>query len=562
MSAFRGPCVFLVAACAIAVVGGAACDRKPEVSFTLRAPAGIRDQTAWYEIGVFANAACPTDEQLAAGIPIAGATARAAFRRDSPTRPAIGDLARGSYAFAAVAKGENCSVLAAGCTSVDVGDSHDVTIALNVKNPPSPGCGEGTVCTNAQCAPSNDNGQPSVGAGCSLELLGAGPLGNPLGLSGTIVSQPAIVPTERGFLIAYREYDAIQGLSRLTFIPLDPGGGMGRITTKDLPGRCATSEEADAVGLAYAPGQGGQAGQGLAVVARATCNEKSGFDLFNLDSSGTVTKSAEDTSASFNGAKLALSPAHAVAVSERANGFYVAALKNGQAIVTAAADARFTAAPIPFGGSAPHGEAWVATSDKLSAWLVASSSGAPSGDAGANPPPDGGKLPILRLQMAAAGTNPSSLPAPVEMLGAWGSLAAQGTRVVVASDGSAVGQSLLFRVFELGTPAPKVEESFNTEAAGKVLFADVAYQKAHAFFAVEQPDAITIVAYDKMTTDQPTFLREAQLARNPRVPSLKQVRDGRLAITATDTRVAVVWATARTLTDHDPTGGYAVLACR
>jgi hypothetical protein len=39
------------------------------------------------------------------------------------------------------------------------------------------------------------------------------------------------------------------------------------------------------------------------------------------------------------------------------------------------------------------------------------------------------------------------------------------------------------------------------------------------------------------------------------------VRDGRLAIAASDTRVAVVWTTGKTLTQNDAVGGYAVFAC-
>jgi hypothetical protein len=44
--------------------------------------------------------------------------------------------------------------------------------------------------------------------------------------------------------------------------------------------------------------------------------------------------------------------------------------------------------------------------------------------------------------------------------------------------------------------------------------------------------------------------------------SLKDVRNGRIAVAATDTRVALVWLTARQLTANDPSGGYAVFACR
>jgi len=39
------------------------------------------------------------------------------------------------------------------------------------------------------------------------------------------------------------------------------------------------------------------------------------------------------------------------------------------------------------------------------------------------------------------------------------------------------------------------------------------------------------------------------------------VRDGRIAVLATDTRVMVAWTTEESLTFNDPTGGYALFAC-
>ncbi|WP_394837849.1 hypothetical protein LVJ94_13135 [Pendulispora rubella] len=536
---------------ALASFADTACNRKPELSFTLHVPDGVRDQATWYEVGVFADAACPSGAQLSAGIPTTGTRARVAFRSGTKTPPAIGDLPRGTYAFAAVAKKDDCTVLATGCSSLDVGDANEVSITLKAKETPSGACGEGTVCTNAQCTPSTDNDQPSVGAGCSLELVGAGPLGNPLGSAGTIMSYPAIVPTEKGFLVAYREYDAIQGRSRLTFAPIDSGGGLGTLVTQDLPDRCNTAEEADAVGLAY------EKDRGLAVVARALCNDKAGFDLLAVDAAGTITKQGAETGAFVASARLSLSSAHAVAKAPSGKDFFVAGLKDGQALLSTTNDVQFAqSTPVSVGGAAPHSDAWVATSNAATAVLSAAQS-AGAADAGA----DAGKESVLRLQMVA-GASVGNLPQPLEIPGTWGSMALQGTRLVVASNGNTAGRSVVFHVFDLGKNVPTVEDGFNTEALGKVSFADVAYNKAHAFFAVEQPGAITIVAYDQMATDTPTFLREEQLALNPRVPALAQVRDGRLAIAATDTRVAVVWATARTLTEHDPTGGYAVLACR
>jgi hypothetical protein len=39
------------------------------------------------------------------------------------------------------------------------------------------------------------------------------------------------------------------------------------------------------------------------------------------------------------------------------------------------------------------------------------------------------------------------------------------------------------------------------------------------------------------------------------------VRDGRVAVLATDTRVIVAWTTQESLGPNDATGGFAVFAC-
>jgi hypothetical protein len=559
------------AACATSLVGAIgvaapACNPKSEVGFSLRVPGDIVDQTTWYEIGAFANGTCPPKEQLGGGIPM-GSTARLAFRREARTTPALGDLARGSYAFAAVAKNEDCGVLAGGCSVVDVDSSSEITITLRAMDPPSAGCKNGTVCEAAQCVPSSDNSDPSVGAGCSLELVGAGPLGNPLAISSTLTSAPAIVATSEGFLIAYRELDALVGAARLTFLAVDNGGGALDPHSETLPSRCSGADESDAVGMAFSNGNG------LAVVARAPCDSKAGFDFYGIDEKGKVTKSGVETSASLGASRLLLSTEHALAPQPTGPNFFLVFTKDGQALVNSTSEAHFAATPaLPFGGATPHEGSWVATSDKLVA-LLAGATGVVAGpplDAGtgdadtdAGPPSNdaGGPQPILRLNVAAAGASFGSLEAPLEFPGAWGSMTALGRRLVVASSGSTPGKPVAFRLFDLGTKDPVLVDGFNTEGLGKVLYADVASNQTHLFFAVEQPGAISLVAYDHADTT-PTFLREVQLTQNPRVPSLKDIREGRIAVAASDTRVAVSWITGKLLTENDAVGGYAVFACR
>ncbi len=569
------------AACATSIslgifIAGPACNSKTEVGFSLRVPAGVSDQATWYEIGAFANGTCPPVAQLAGGIP-AGTTARLAFRKEAKTTPALGDLPRASYAFAAVAKGANCEVVGGGCSVVDVDSSSDITITLRAMETPSAGCKSGTVCQAAQCVPSSDNGDPSVGANCSLELVGAGPLGNPLAISNTLMSSPAIVATTNGFLIAYREFDGLGGAARLTFLNVDNGGGAADPHSETLPNRCSVGTdpndgESDAVGMAFSKGVG------LAVVARAPCDAKAGFDFYNIDEKGTVIKSGAETSAALGASKLLLSTQHALAPQPSGSNFFLVFTKDGQALVNTTLDAHFAGAPaIPYGGATPHEGSWIATSDKMVALLAGASGviGTPPVDAGpfdagkdagkdAGPTPvddAGGPEPILRLNVAAAGANLASLEAPLEFPGSWGSMTALGRRLVVASSGTTPGKPVAFRLFDLGTREPVITDGFNTEGLGKVSYADVAYNQAHLFFAVEQPSAISLVAYEHADTT-PSFLREVQLAQNPRVPSLKDLRDGRIAVAASDTRVAVTWITGKSLTANDAVGGYAVFACR
>ncbi len=539
-------------------VTGAACNRKPSVSFELDVPGDIVNRATWYEIGAFPGASCPPAAQLTGGIPSTGATARLAFPKTSKSPPGLGDLPRGSYAFAAVAKADDCTVLAVGCSVVDVGSASAITIALRPVDNPTGACVNGTICQVAQCIPSTDNSDPSVGSGCSLQLMGAGPLGDPLTMGTTIASGPAIAVTSTGFVISYREFDSLAGAGRLTFLPIDNGGGALPPHVETLPDRCSGSEEGDAVGMAF------HGDTGLAVVARAPCNKTGGFDLYLVDATGNVTKSGQELSPSLATSVLRLSQSHAVAPVPGGAGYFVGFTKDAQALLDLSAGPRFSGAAVPFGGAPPHNDAWVASSSNVFALMTSVDGTAPVADAGSDaaPPPDAGSGGgVLHLHVAAAGASAASLPPPIEFPGTWGSLAAEGSRVVVASGSSDVGKPMTFRAFDLGGAAAKVTDGFTPSGLGKIIYADVALHQDFMFFAIEQPSAISLVAYKKASTT-PSFVREILLGSDPRIPSLLLVRDGRVAVAASDTRVAVTWITGRSLTPNDAVGGYAVFACR
>jgi hypothetical protein len=546
-----------------AALGVAGCKKTPQVAFTLDVPADLAPPAAWYEVAVFGETSCAAvAPSLQGGIPDVGPRKRVAFRSGS-VAPPLGDLPRGKYAFAAVARADDCGVVAAGCADVDVASANAIRITLDAVSSPAGACAAGGVCRDARCVPGTDNSDPTLGAGCTLDLLGAGPLGDPLTVSGTAVSAPAIAATDTGFVLGYREFSPFDGVARLTTIPIDNGGGLLAAQVTGL-NTCANSDESDGTGLGFG------AGSGVVAVSRPPCGGVGGVDLFSIDAAGTVQMSGFSGQA---GASVTLSNAHALALRPGTSGYLLGFTGDGTARVVSGSGVVFSNASSTFGGAGAQ-EAWVAASDKVVALLAGSAGGS------APPPPlDAGDeagaadaAPLaaagdassgrgtLHLNVVAAGADLAALPGPVDFPGTWASLAALGTRVVVASDGVVPGKPVAWRVFDLGGATAAASDGFTTDGAGDVLYADVALHQDRILFAVERPGSIAVVVYDHAAT-APAFLRQVVLGVDPRVPSLATVRDGRLAIAASDTRVAVVWTTGKTLTQNDAVGGYAVFAC-
>ncbi len=227
------------------VVVAPGCKAKA-VSIEVTVPSDVQEDTVWLELGAYRDSKCAAiAPMLGNGVP-EGATARVAFERDKS--PTFGDLDRGTYAFAAVARDVNCGVLAIGCSEVDVAKSDRISISMRATDSPTGACEKGSVCSAARCVPVSDNKNPTVGAECSLELLGAGPLAQSLG-SETMLSAPAVAATPTGFVIAYREIDSAGSNPRVTVLPVDSAGGALSPGTKGLKNRCGGSDETDGVGL-------------------------------------------------------------------------------------------------------------------------------------------------------------------------------------------------------------------------------------------------------------------------------------------------------------------------
>ncbi len=302
------PGALALPALASLVIVAQACSGKPEVSFAIAMPDDVRAQTAWFEIGVYRGASCEALAPLLAnGVPDT-ATSRFAFARDTTPLPSTGELESGSYAFAGVARAGDCGVIAAACTVIDVDEKKTVTVELSPTAAPSGACGAGSVCAASRCVPAGDRNDPSVGAQCSLELLGAGPLASAAAGGGTTVSAPAIAATPNGFVIVYREIDPNGTTARVTILPIDTAGGSFDAMRPLLNGRCATSKETDGIGLVM------NGVDGQIVLARSACSGKPGLELLSFASKPEVTVNPDFRSSDSPLAqRLVLSPGHVAA---------------------------------------------------------------------------------------------------------------------------------------------------------------------------------------------------------------------------------------------------------
>lgn len=553
------------------VLLGAACKGKAEVGLEIAIPRSAVADTTWFEIGAFREASCAAlVPMLLDGVPD-GAETRVAFRRDDAQSPRIGDLRRAKYAFAAVAKGDDCRVLAVGCSEADLADTEQVTIAMTATENPTGACGLGSACQAARCVPANDNSNESVGAQCSLELLGAGPLANPVGGAGTLVSAPAIAATPSGFVIVYREVDPNGATARVTVLPIDPAGGSLDPARPQLKGRCANSSEFDGVGLVM----NGESGQ--IVLARSACGAKPGLELLTFATKPQVEIDQDFRSSDSPTAQaLELSGGHVAA--QRAAGNVVVFTEDGASrVATIKPGVGVTAPSGSFGPTTGATGAWAAASDKVLALLAAGPApgATPVGDAGADGGSDAGggagggteeDGPTLRLLVVPVATGIDQFDAaqnkpraPVTFSGQWGAVAALGTRVIVLSDGDGPGRSASYRTFDLDKTTSELS-GFSVEGAGKVTTGDVAIVGDRVFFAALKQGSVSLHVYANASTT-PTPLREVLFSKQPRIAGIETVKDGRIAIAANDKRVAVVWTTAKILNANDSTGGYAVFAC-
>jgi hypothetical protein len=554
----------------VVLFAGAACKGKTEVSFQIAIPNSVAGETEWFEIGAFRDASCAALKPLLGGGIPDGAAKRVAFNRSEKVAPRIGDLARGSYAFGAVAKSQDCAVLATGCAEVDLDKSDSVEVQLSATDARTGACGQGASCQAARCVPTNDNADPSIGVNCSLELLGAGPLANPIGGAGTLVSAPGIATTPSGFVIVYREVDPNGTTARVTILPVDNAGGALEPSRPPIAGRCPSSDENDGIGLAM------NGADGRIVLARPACGARPGLEVIRFATKPEVTVDQVAKSADSNAQKLFLSPS-SIAALRPGVGDALAFVEDGMARISTLGANAITGPTGTFGIGQSTG-AWATATDKVLAVLAAGPGDpvTPQPDAGADGGSEGGVDggtptstnvgPTLRLVMVPASTALGDLVAPdkprppIAFPGEIGAIAARGSRVIVVSDGGGPGRSVTWRTFDLNGTAPVDTDGFSIDGKDKVTAVDTTMQGDRVYIAALKTGQIVLQVYANAST-KPTQLRQVSFAREPRIPLAQTVRDGRVAVAATSTRVAVAWTTAKALTNNDATGGYAVFAC-
>lgn len=545
--------------CVLAATLPAACT-KSKVGFEVLVPTSLVARAQWIELGAFQDASCAAlTPLLADGVPEASATLRTAFRRDEPAPPALGALPRGAYALGAVARADDCTVLATGCVEVETSDLDGLRLELDTAREERGACGDRSACRGARCV-------PSVGGGCSLDLVGSGPLGAALLPEQGIISAPAIAETADGFLVAYREYDRATGTSRLTMLPIERGGGARPPARLVFPEHCPDADESDGTALALAGGAGFTA----VTKAPGACNQAfGGIELVAVDAASPDVFGA---GARFERKDLRVTLPQVHGLAHTGDRFLLATRADGVARLNVFRDARLDPSTAPaFGGVAPVLEGTVAASDTAIALLARAASGAAPvpGDAGADAGGDAGTdagtrdASELRLQLVGADADLTRLPTPERIAARVGAAAVLGGRALVATD-DPTGESGQLHVYDLGQAGQRglVDLPGEVLGLGAVQATDVAARGDRAFVVVAKRGSLALYAVAN-AGGSPAPLAGIALEREPRLASaVRRFRDGQVALGASSDRVVVVFTSARELSIDDPTGSYAVFACQ
>jgi hypothetical protein len=126
------------------------CAAAPVVDVTLTDPLGLKGQAVYAQLAIF-EGDCPSPETLAFGrIGMAIEVQTVAVTDDFGE---IGKLKKAKFGFSALLRTADCSVIAMGCTPVNLETHRHITIEVDAVNPPSGACdtAAGQSCTGGVC---------------------------------------------------------------------------------------------------------------------------------------------------------------------------------------------------------------------------------------------------------------------------------------------------------------------------------------------------------------------------------------------------------------------------
>ncbi len=534
------------------------CTKTSDVSFVLRLPGEAKDGTQWIEVGAYKSETCPSIGQLGGGLPRGGLLRRVGF--ESGGAAPTFTLDKGTYSFAATARNSQCEVLAAGCTAIDVPGSDEITINLKAATVKGGKCSSGSACKDAECVAAPT--AATVGEGCTLEVVGAGPL-EALSTGGSSVSRPAISAVSDGFVIGYSQIDGDKYRVTTMKVGFDGGPVKANEGTSlpynryNIPGACSEDSQTEGLGLFFdAP----NAQTGLAVVPRAPTCVAALVSIFQILPDAHFAATEAKTPPLRTAAQQHVVTNHSLAY----NGYF-ANVVDKQAYLQVLSAAGFGAdAPVPVGGAPPHARAWAAASRDAIAVLVQveGEGAAPSGDGGSGSSDI--DAPELRLEVARRDNAQTLGMVEPALRGRFGALAMQGARAVVLSSGG-LDAPVQYNLLNVGDSAFKTG-SVPVNETGRTLAADVALAGDRMYIASMLTNGVSVLAFDKFS-GEPKLLKEKALARDFRVKQFmggifNELRDGYIAVAAEGARVGVVWMTGERINAGEEVGGWAVLACR
>lgn len=236
----------------LAAVAGTAlsCDTRPSLSVELRIPASVNNVVS-YELGAFPGGSCGTlQPTLIGGLPLIGTAARSTFPQGGAPL-GLGGLAQGNYALGIVGRDATCKVQATGCSDVALDGTKSVSITVGAVAAGGGECSPDATCVNARCVP-----KPiTETSGCTMSVVAYGALDGAIDSASVAVSGPAIVADDDGFRVGYRLIDPANGTtgnqpnSRYGYFTINNSGAVVKHNTQPFDDGCENKPLSDGLGF-------------------------------------------------------------------------------------------------------------------------------------------------------------------------------------------------------------------------------------------------------------------------------------------------------------------------